>query len=184
MGRLVVVGAVLTTLFSACGGAHPTAATPTTTAANALVTQRLDMAVAEQNKSENAAAVADFLAVVKLDPENKIAWYDLGLIAQQENQENQAISDYLHSLGGDPDYVPSLYNLAILETATSPSYAVGLYTRLLRLQPDDAAAHLNLGFVYMNENRAAQAKTQFSAAIRLDRALASRIPKLMGGTAS
>lgn len=192
MARLVVIGGLAAVVLSACGGGRANGAAPTatttvprsTTTASGVVAQRLNKAIGEQTSGATAAAVADFLAVVKLDPKNEIAWYDLGLIAQQENQETQAIDDYLHSLGGDPNYVPSLYNLAILETKTNPAYAEGLYERILRLQPNNAAAHLNLGFVLLNEKRPGEAKTQFTAAMHINQSLASRIPKAMGGTAA
>ena len=41
-----------------------------------------------------------------------------------------------------------------------------------------------LGFVLLNEKRPGDARTQFARAISIDQALASRIPKAMGGTAS
>jgi tetratricopeptide (TPR) repeat protein len=198
--RLVALGGLTAVVLPACGGGHPQAApsnttmpaarpsvsstTRVSTKTNARVTERLDKAIGEENKSEDAAAVADFLAVVKLDPANTVAWYDLGVIARQQDQNKQAISDYLHSLGGDPDYVPSLYNLAILETKANPTEAEGLYKRLLLIQPKNAAAHLNLGFVLLNEKRPGDARTQFDRAISIDQTLASRIPKAMGGTAS
>lgn len=117
--------------------------------------------------------------MVKRDPGNKFAWYDLGGIAGQAGQAGQpvqAASDYRRSLGIDPNYVPALYNLAVLETASTPVSAATLYERVLRVTTRDADAHLNLGFVLRAMGQASAGDRQIATALRLDPSLAGRIP--------
>jgi tetratricopeptide (TPR) repeat protein len=143
----------------------------------------LDRALREENSKQYAAAVADFLTVVKADPKNQIAWYDLGVIAGLHGETSQAVRDYQAAINGDATYVPALYNLATLEAATHPAVAVALYQRVIKLEPSDAAAHLNLGFALQSSGHVTAAKAQFVTAIRLEPALASRVPVADGGTA-
>jgi tetratricopeptide (TPR) repeat protein len=118
----------------------------------------------------------DFLNIVKADPASQIAWYDLGVIAHLHAEDAQAINDYEAALAGDPSYVPALYNLAVLETPTRPKDAAVRYGDVIRLQPANAAAHLNLGFVLKSLGQPVAAETQWNDAIRLAPALSARVP--------
>jgi len=130
--------------------------------------------LAAEASGNRALAVADFLAVVKQDPRNKYAWYDLGDIAGQAGQPAQAESDYRRSLGIDPGYVPALYNLAVLETAGAPAAAAALYERVLRAAPGNAEAHWNLGYLLRTLGRTSAGDAQIATALRLDPSLARR----------
>ena len=136
----------------------------------------LDKAVHEELMGKKAQAVVDFLAVVKADPHNQVAWYNLGVIADRNGQANQAISDYRTALLGDAHYVPALYNLAGLEAPAHAAAAVQLYQEVVQLQPKMAAAHLNLGFALESLGQQAAGKAQIASALQLDPALASRVP--------
>jgi len=166
--RHAVVLVVAGTLLAACSSA----AAPSTPSTDSTFTA----GVAAQAHGDHALAVADFLAVVKRDPRNKFAWYDLGDIADQAGQQVQAAGDYRRSLGIDPNYVPALFNLAVLETAGAPTAAATLYTQVLRVAPGDADAHLNLGFVLRSLGQTAAGDRQIATALRLDPSLAGRIP--------
>lgn len=130
--------------------------------------------LAAEASGNRALAVADFLAVVKQDPRNKYAWYDLGDLADRAGQPAQAAADYRRSLGIDPGYVPALYNLAVLETATAPADAAALYQRVVRSSPHDAEAHWNLGYVLRTLGQASAGDAQIATALRLDPSLAGR----------
>jgi len=131
-------------------------------------------ALAAEADGNRALAVADLLDVVKQDPRNKFAWYDLGDLAGRAGQPAQAAADYRRALGIDPGYVPALYNLAVLETAGTPADAAALYQRVLRAAPGDAAAHWNLGHVLRTLGRTSAGDAQIATALRLDPSLADR----------
>lgn len=162
----LVAALALGPLAAACSSTG----TPSTTPAERTFTAGL----AAEASGNRALAVADFLAVVKQDPRNKFAWYDLGDIAGQAGQPAQAESDYRRSLGIDPDYVPALYNLAVLETAGTPADAAALYQRVLHLAPGNAEAHWNLGYVLQTLGRTSAGDAQIATALRLDPSLARR----------
>ena len=55
--------------------------------------------------------------MLKLDPTNKYAFYNLGYIAQTQGDKGGAETQYNKTLAIDAKYDPALYNLAILKTA-------------------------------------------------------------------
>jgi Tfp pilus assembly protein PilF len=163
--------------ISSCSGGSPTSSTSHTTTTGGTANPILTRAVSELNHGDVALAVANFLEVVKTQPSNHIAWYDLGVIAAKAGQNTQAVNDYLSSLSGDKTYVPALYNLAILETGSHPQTAVELYLKALKIEPGDADAHLNIGFLYETMGNQAAGEEQIAKAVQLDPSLNARVPK-------
>jgi Tfp pilus assembly protein PilF len=174
---LVAVVAGLGLALSACGGGSPAASPPAKVPVDATLTK----AIHALDSGDKATAVADFLLIVREDPKNQIAWYDLGYIAQENDQDSQAIHDYQSSLAGDPNYVPALYNLAILDTPSAPQTAATLYERAIKVEPDDADAHLNYGFLLETLGQEKASQEQLFRAVQLDPTLKSRIPASASG---
>ncbi len=185
IGRKALAGILAITatglILSACGGGTTPRSTSQSTTTN--VGSTLTRAVDEMRSGNDARAVADFLAVVKADRKNYVAWYDLGVIAQHNGQATLAANDYLSSLSGNHNYVPALYNLAILETAKQPHAAATLYQDAITAEPNNANAHLNYGFVLETLGQQLAGEEQIAYAIKLDPSLNSRVPSgaLPGG---
>jgi tetratricopeptide (TPR) repeat protein len=152
-------------LLAACGASTP--AGPTPAAVEALLTSGLHA----QASGDFARADADYLSVVKAEPGNSLAWYDLGVIAQQRHQDTNAVGDYDRAISPNARYVPALYNLAILETASDPKLAAQLYERSIAVEPKDADAYLNLGFVERTLGHAAAGDADIAKAVALDPSL-------------
>lgn len=131
----------------------------------------LDAGLKAQSHGRLVEAVAEYKSVLKLDPHNVYAMYNLGVIAQQSNQIDEAANEYQRALAARPEYVPALYNLATIEATPAPKSAVALYKKVINLQPHDAKAHLNLGLLLVQMGRATQGKAQIAQALRLDPAL-------------
>jgi tetratricopeptide (TPR) repeat protein len=123
-----------------------------------------------------ALAANDYLRSVKINPENKVAWYDLGLIQQDAGNNSQAEVYYERSSALDPHYVPALYNLATLVAPRYPASAAKLYEKVIAVEPLFAEAHLDLGFALQALGQRAQGNAQISEAVRLDPSLSSRVP--------
>lgn len=121
------------------------------------------------------AAVDAYLQVIQLDPQNKFAYYNLGVIEQGKGELPAAEAHYRTTLGLDPDFVPALFNLAILRTDTGPEEAVTLYEHLIEVDPAHAAAHLNLGFLLIEQGREGRGQKELEEAVRLDPSLEGRI---------
>jgi tetratricopeptide (TPR) repeat protein len=135
------------------------------------------------------AAERAYLETIRLDPENKYAYYNLGVIAQTQGDAETAISSYQTTIEIDPDFVPALFNLAILETDDDPDEARALYEHIIEVDDSYAAAFLNLGFLLIDQGREGQGQRMLDKAVERDPTLASRngsdgqpVPGSSGGT--
>jgi tetratricopeptide (TPR) repeat protein len=198
--RIVPLLAILAAVAAACGGGGGSANNGNsggaqaggTTASTSQINTWLSQGLAAQNAGNYPTAIADYNQILAVQPANYLALYDLGLIEQLQNKITDAENHYRASLAVNPNFAPALFNLAILVTPSSPSQASALYQQVLSLQPNNASAHLNLGYVDLTLGSRAEAITQFRAAIRLDPTLAPRVPNSVatsvpgarGGTAS
>lgn len=123
-------------------------------------------------------AIHDFEAAVAASPNNQYAYYDLGVIYQQQlNNLGAAASWYQKALLVDPKYRPALFNLAILDTVKNPTEAINLYKKILQINPNDADTNFNLGILLISQHQTAQGQADISKALALDPSLASRLPK-------
>jgi tetratricopeptide (TPR) repeat protein len=133
----------------------------------------LNTGIAQANAKQYQQAATTFRDVLVLSPSNKFAWYNLGLLAQVQNQASAALADYARALSIDPKYTPAMYNKAILVERTNLRAALALYQEITSINPKAATAFLRESFVYQRlgeKGRAAQARAR---AVALDRSLAS-----------
>jgi tetratricopeptide (TPR) repeat protein len=122
------------------------------------------------------AAEEAYLRTIELDPQNKFAYYNLGVIKQGRDDLAGAESEYRSAVAIDPDFVPALFNLAILRTqAGQEAEAVGLYEHIIEVDPQHAAAHLNLGFLLIERGDEERGRDELDEAVRLDPGLEDRI---------
>jgi Tfp pilus assembly protein PilF len=92
-------------------------------------------------------ATTAYREVLELDPRNKYAFYNLGVIDQNSGRAQAAENNYRIATSIDPDFTPALFNLAILRTdAGANDEAIALYRRVIAAEPFNAAGHLNLGY--------------------------------------
>jgi tetratricopeptide (TPR) repeat protein len=119
-----------------------------------------------------------YLEVLKIDPENKFARFDLGVIEEARGHPAEAEAYYKKALAGDPKFVPALFNLAVLRAKAGANHEAGdLYQRIIAASPKFARAHLNYGLLLIDElgNRS-KGEAELRRAIELDHSLTSRIP--------
>ncbi|HVB06538.1 MAG TPA: tetratricopeptide repeat protein [Acidimicrobiales bacterium] len=125
-----------------------------------------------------SAAEKIYVKILKLDPLNSFAYYDLGLIYQQASDPSDATSAYEKALLLKPDYQPALFNLAEIETVTNPAAAISLYEQIQKLpnlsQP--AAVAFNLGLLLLQSGKTSEGYVQIDYAVSLDKSLLARIP--------
>jgi tetratricopeptide (TPR) repeat protein len=155
--------------ISACGTANSTS--DAQQAADAL-----NAGLRAQAAGKTSEAINDYNTVLQHDPKNKYAFYNLGLIDQQAGRADSAQTYYRKALTIDPEFAPALFNLAILRTVPSPNEAADLYRHVLSIQPNNADAHLNLGFVLRTLGRNDESAAEFAKAVALNPASASRLP--------
>jgi Tfp pilus assembly protein PilF len=161
-------------VLGACGSSSKSGNGPATTNPKSA-TALLNKALQEHVAGKLAEAKADYEAVIRLDPQNKFAFYNLGLIAQTQHGSVEAESNYQLALTIDPSYEPALYNLAIVRTAAGDATgALDLYERAIAASPKDAKAHFNLGLLLRKIGKVTQGNAQVAAAVKLDPSLASQ----------
>jgi tetratricopeptide (TPR) repeat protein len=166
-----VLVAVLATL-AACGGS--TSPSPLSDAQ--IAANDVNAGLSAQAAGRLSDAATDYQNAISHDAHNKFAYYDLGLVQQLMGQAAASEQNYRAAIQIDANFARALYNLAILRTIPSPAEAEQLYRHVISLQPNDAAAHLNLGFLLRSENRIAEGNAELKTAVSLDPSLANRIP--------
>jgi tetratricopeptide (TPR) repeat protein len=121
-------------------------------------------------------AIQDYEAAIKANPQEVVAYYDLGVIYQNRGDTTDAASAYQKALLINPRYKSALFNLAILDTATSPSTAVSLYQQLNSFDPKDPNVLLNLGLLLRQLGQKSAAAADLAQAVKLKPSFASQIP--------
>jgi Tfp pilus assembly protein PilF len=120
-------------------------------------------------------AAATYRRLLDEEPSNKLAWYNLGLVEQTQGDNRSATASYRKALAIDKEFVPAMFNIAVIETTTKPSGAVVLYEKIIKIEPDHAAAHLNLGFLLKKLKEVKRGNEELRKAVELDPSLASRL---------
>lgn len=137
----------------------------------------LQKGIAAQNADDVVTASVNYNEVLRLDPRNKFAYYNLGLIAQNSGDLETAQTDYRLALSVDPAYASALYNLAIVEKARgNEETAIDLYKRTIAADDKFASAFLNLGLLQRELGDKAEGDLNLRKAVALSPELAKRIP--------
>src|SRR5712691_8456269 len=141
-----------------------------------LANEALQQGIAAQNAGRLAEAAADYREVLIHDPNNKYAYFDLGLIDQTNGALASAESNYRLSLSIDPQFVSALFNLAIVRHDLGDlKESIDLYRQVIKIQPDYASAHLNLGFALIEAHKGVEGKAELKVAFQLNPDFASRV---------
>ena len=125
-----------------------------------------------------------FKRVLKLDPGNRLAWYNLGIIAAHDGRTADARAAYDRALKIDPSFVSALYNEAVLIEASEPDRAITLLQRAIAANPNASTAYLHLGGILAKEGHDREAKDAFGHALRADPSLRPLVPKPFTDSAS
>jgi tetratricopeptide (TPR) repeat protein len=132
--------------------------------------------ITAQQQGNLKLAANEYRSILAMQPNNKLAHYDLGTIYQQQGNTEGAYLAYERTLLIDPTYVPALYNLATLVTSSSPTAAIKLYQRIEQLNPTNARAAFNLAAIYASEGKNDLAKAQYATAVHIEPSLVALVP--------
>lgn len=174
----------LSVLLVACSDDGPSTPAGAVTTSTLAADPDLNAALSDHANGDIDKAVEEYKKVLSSDPNNKFAYYNLGLIDQQSGRNDSAEDYYRKALAVDPDYEPALFNLAILVTTSNPAEAASLYRHLADVAPDNASAHLNLSFVLQAMGDTAGASAAAKTALELDPSLAERLGSTTTTTAA
>jgi tetratricopeptide (TPR) repeat protein len=129
----------------------------------------------DQNQDYKGAA-RSYRRVLKLDPQNKFAWYDLGVIAQRDGRTHDAVTAYDKALKADPSFPQALYNKALLLKPSDPDQSVRLLRRAIAANPQASTAHLQIAGILAQKNRVGEATDEYRRAVAIDPSLLSQVP--------
>ncbi|MFI9648641.1 tetratricopeptide repeat protein [Streptomyces sp. NPDC052040] len=136
----------------------------------------LQAALLQTQYHDSAGAARTYRRVLDLDPHNKIAWYNLGVLAQQDGRTADARAAYDKALKLDPKYGSALYNEAVLLKSSDPDLAITLLRRAIDATPGASTAHLQLGQILAKKDRDHEAAAEFRRAVDADPSLYSAVP--------
>jgi hypothetical protein len=106
---IAIVLAAALPIFAAFAMARPVTDPPNTHAFDLL---KAGLTAAEGGKTVTAAE--DFALVLALDPSNKFARYDLGVLQENAGHVHEALALYMSALRDDPNFVPAQQHVALL----------------------------------------------------------------------
>ena len=167
---LVALTLAATLVLGACGDEKTAAEKASDLLAKGLQAHQ------EQNLDE---AAKQYKKILELEPTNKFALYNLGVIEQAQGRPAEAEVHYRASIATDPVFSSALYNLALLRaTAGATDEAEALYRRAIDANPQFADAHLNLGFLLRAKGEQAEGDESLRRAVELNASLKDRVGEL------
>ncbi|SFG61772.1 tetratricopeptide repeat protein [Streptomyces mirabilis] len=162
---------------------HPTPATESKTASGTLTKRHqvdvlMQTALLQQSEIHDSKGAADtYGRLLKLDPRNKVAWYNLGVIAQQDDEPDDARTAYDKALKIDPSFTSALFNEAILLKSSDPDRAIELLKKCIAADPKAGTAYLQLGQILAEKDRDDEAGEAFRHMAAIEPSLRSQVPE-------
>jgi tetratricopeptide (TPR) repeat protein len=159
--HLVVVTVLLVPMASSCSrGSKPGEET---------ATDSLERGLSALEKSNYDLAITCFSEVIRLDPEDSMAYNNRGFAHGQKGEYDKAIADYTEAIRLNPTYALAYYNRGdAYGDKGERDRAVRDYTTAIRLNPNMADAFNNRGGVYLLQAAHDRAVEDFGEAIRLN----------------
>ncbi|MFI6058692.1 tetratricopeptide repeat protein [Streptomyces sp. NPDC051286] len=137
----------------------------------------LQAGIKQGGNKDFSGATRSFRQVLDLDPANKLAWYNLGVVAQHDNRTADARAAYDKALKIDPDFESALYNKAILIGTSDTDQAIEILRHIVGANPKAATAYLHLGQALTKKGRDGEAEDAFGLAVRADPSLRQLVPE-------
>jgi len=98
-----------------------------------------------------AAAITTLQAGLRLDPDNPVAHYDLGVAFLESQQLPEAIASFWRAIALKPDFQRALHNLGTAYNRQGDAWrAIAAYRQAVALAPGEASAHSRLGDLLFN----------------------------------
>jgi len=138
-----------------------------------LASDALAAGLAAHTAGKIDEAAGDFRECLKHDSRNKFCYFNLGVIAQGQNNPAEAENDYRIALGIDPNFPSAIWNLALVRAgAGATAEAIDLWRHYLRLDAGAAGAHWNLALLLRATGKQGEGDAEMTLAHQLDPSLA------------
>ncbi|MFL6467762.1 MAG: tetratricopeptide repeat protein [Pyrinomonadaceae bacterium] len=123
---------------------------------------------AEKN-SDKTGAIGFLKEIVKIDPDDYVAWAKLGTIYFGDMELAEAETAFRHSLESRVDYTPSWINMGKLRSAQERfDTAIEIFKHALELEPNSAHVYRLLGEAYLQAKSGNLGAQALNKAIALD----------------
>ena len=118
---------------------------------------------------DHAGATQQFRAAVKANPNEPNVHFGLGYLLWSQGQFAEASSEFQAELANVPDHVQALVYLADSKIKTNElDAALPLLRKALQIKPDIDMAHLDLGIIYSDAGRQAEALRELKLAAKIN----------------
>jgi tetratricopeptide (TPR) repeat protein len=106
--------------------------------------------------------------MLRINPNDARAHYNLGIIMERAGDAESAIAHYEQAIRIQPGFAMAHYNLAIaLQQAGKLADAVEHYEQVLRIEPDNVEGYISLGLALAQTGRGPEAITQYQRALAI-----------------
>jgi len=89
---------------------------PLTNGREQHVFEMMEAGLSAQSAGDTVIAAEDYSIVLSLDPSNKFAHYDLGILQQDAGRNDKALELYLSALSEDPSFDSARRRIESLQT--------------------------------------------------------------------
>ncbi|MEH1941448.1 MAG: TIGR03032 family protein [Nostoc sp.] len=126
-----------------------------------------EQALALQTQLRFTEAIALYEQIISQYPQYAPAWYQLGVIMDNQGQTNQAVLAYQQALTINPKYAEAYNNLGIVEVAQKNlEKAIACFESAILSNPNYAFAHNNLGLVWQMQGKLSAAAAKFQETLQ------------------
>ena len=103
---------------------------------------------------------------LSIKPKNAEAYYNMGIVLQQQSNLKEAIEAYNKALSIKPDYAEAYNNMGnALQQQGKLEEAIEAYTKALSINPDYAEAYYNMGIAFKGQNKLEEAIEAYTKAL-------------------
>ena len=143
---------------------------PVTTSSDDEADDTFAKARSAEEAGDTCMAESLYRRVMKLDPDDATAGFNLGNLLRGEQQLVEAEAAYRWAVKADPRYAPAWHNLAdLLDESGRLSEAVDCQQRALRADPDYADAMFNMALLLQRLGRHGEAAAWWGQYLEYDR---------------
>ncbi len=149
--------------------------------------ESLQKGVEAHNAGRIDEAIRLYYEALAREPKTMLALHNLGQIARAQNRVFVAQGYYQQALDIDGNFAPSLFGLAIIRSGQPgvlPQEPIALYRAVIALEPNNAAAHYNLGLLLRVSGQVAEGEAAIAKARQLDPSLGAPGPAPTPATAA
>ncbi len=118
---------------------------------------------------DNEGSTKMFRAAIKANPREPNVHFGLGYLLWTQKLYPEAASEFKSELANDPDHLQAMLYLADAELKMDqPGDAKPLFEKVVKLDPSQALAHLDLGVIYSDGGQSEDALRELTLAEKLN----------------